>query len=199
MNDTPHRHERKSHWMRTRLSMRAALLAGVLAVLALAIVPGAEAATGGAAAAPVAAEAEEAATTTGPEEAVTTTAPMPFEGAELSFTPFHIAGASWYGGKSMWGRHTACGQVLRPSTVGVANKRLPCGTPVKFVWRGRSIVAPVIDRGPYIRGRAWDLTSAAAEALDFEGVGRIRYAVAVEYAADLKPASGRHSRVSRHR
>jgi rare lipoprotein A len=83
----------------------------------------------------------------------------------------------------MWGRSTACGQTLRPSTIGVANKTLPCGTPVKFVWHGRSIVAPVIDRGPYIRGRAWDLTSAAAEALEFEGIGRIRYAVAIEYAS----------------
>ena len=69
----------------------------------------------------------------------------------------------------MWGRSTACGQVLRPSTIGVANKTLPCGTPVKFVWHGHSIVAPVIDRGPYIKGRSWDLTSAAAEALEFEG------------------------------
>jgi rare lipoprotein A len=59
---------------------------------------------------------------------------------------------------------------------------LPCGTPVKFVWHGHTIVAPVIDRGPYIRGRAWDLTSAAAEALKFEGIGRIQYAVAIEYA-----------------
>jgi rare lipoprotein A len=83
----------------------------------------------------------------------------------------------------MWGRSTACGQTLRPSTIGVANKTLPCGTPVKFVWHGHSIVAPVIDRGPYIQGRAWDLTSAAAEALDFEGIGRIRYAVAIEYAS----------------
>ncbi|HEX3905780.1 MAG TPA: septal ring lytic transglycosylase RlpA family protein [Polyangia bacterium] len=143
-------------------------------MLALAIAPGAQATTGGAAPAPV--EAEETATT---EEVGTTIA---FNEAELSFTPFRYAGASWYGGTTMWGRSTACGQVLRPSTIGVANKTLPCGTPVKFVWHGHSVVAPVIDRGPYIKGRAWDLTSAAAEALEFEGVGRIQYAVAIEYA-----------------
>jgi rare lipoprotein A (peptidoglycan hydrolase) len=154
--------------------LRLAVLAGALAVLALVLVPSAQAATGGAAsAAPAPAEAE----TT--EEAGTTTA---FNEAELSFTPYRFAGASWYGGKTMWGRSTACGQVLRPSTIGVANKTLPCGTPVKFVWHGHSIVAPVIDRGPYIRGRAWDLTAAAAEALEFEGIGRIQYAVAIEYA-----------------
>jgi hypothetical protein len=156
--------------------LRALLLTGVLAILAFAVAPGAQASTGGAS--PIAAESTESEASASAEEAPTTA----FDEAELSFTPFRFAGASWYGGKTMWGRSTACGQVLRPSTIGVANKRLPCGTPVKFVWHGRSIVAPVIDRGPYVRGRAWDLTAAAAEALEFEGVGRIQYAVAIEYA-----------------
>jgi Lytic transglycolase len=161
---------------RPGLRLRAALLVGALAVLALAIVPAAQATTGGAAsAAPTPVEAE----TTTTEEVGTTTA---FNEAELAFSPFRYAGASWYGGKTMWGRSTACGQVLRPTTVGVANKTLPCGTPVKFVWHGHSIVAPVIDRGPYVKGRAWDLTAAAAEALEFEGIGQIQYAVAIQYA-----------------
>jgi rare lipoprotein A (peptidoglycan hydrolase) len=157
---------------RSVLWLRAALLAGALAVLAVAVVPSAQASTGGAASVvPVPAEVET-------EETVTA-----FNEAELSFTPYRVAGASWYGGTSMWGRQTACGQTLRPTTIGVANKTLPCGTPVKFVWHGQAIVAPVIDRGPYIKGRAWDLTAAAAEALAFEGIGQIRYAVAIEYAA----------------
>jgi rare lipoprotein A (peptidoglycan hydrolase) len=185
MTETTHRLERTNDSSaaagpaRTALWLRIALLAGALAVLAFAIAPGAQAATGGAASAvPVSAE-EEVAT----EEGVTATAASAFNEAELSFTPYRIAGASWYGGKTMWGRHTACGQILRPSTIGVANKTLPCGTPVKFVWHGHSVIAPVIDRGPYITGRAWDLTSAAAESLEFEGIGRIQYAVAIEYAA----------------
>jgi rare lipoprotein A (peptidoglycan hydrolase) len=153
------------------------LLAGAFAVLAFAFAPGAQAFTGGAASAVSAESTETEAATV---EATTTTA---FNEAELSFTPLRFAGASWYGGKTMWGRSTACGQILRPTTIGVANKRLPCGTPVKFIWHGHSIVAPVIDRGPYVRGRAWDLTAAAAEALEFEGVGRIRYAIAIEYAS----------------
>ncbi len=157
------------------ICLRLALLVGALAVLVFAAVPGAQAATGGAGVAQAPVASETAPTT----EAGTTTA---FNEAELSFTPLRYAGASWYGGTTMWGRSTACGQVLRPSTIGVANKTLPCGTPVKFVWHGHSIVAPVIDRGPYIRGRAWDLTAAAAEALEFEGIGRIQYAVAIEYA-----------------
>ena len=178
MTENSHRLERTNESSaargpgRTTLWLRVALLAGALAVLAFAISPGAQAATGGAASALPAAAEEEAAAT----------AASAFNEAELSFTPYRIAGASWYGGKTMWGRHTACGQILRPTTVGVANKTLPCGTPVKFVWHGHSVIAPVIDRGPYIKGRAWDLTSAAAESLEFEGIGRIQYAVAIEYA-----------------
>ncbi|HTR75510.1 MAG TPA: septal ring lytic transglycosylase RlpA family protein [Solirubrobacterales bacterium] len=145
--------------------LRAGSAIAAFAVLALAAAPGAQAATGGAASAvPVA--STEGTTVTGE--------------SGLSFSSFRLAGASWYGGKGMWGRSTACGEVLAPSTIGVANKTLPCGTAVKFVWHGHSIVAPVIDRGPYVKGRAWDLTAAAAEALEFEGVGRIRYAVALE-------------------
>jgi rare lipoprotein A len=37
---------------------------------------------------------------------------------------------------------------------------------------------PVIDRGPYIAGREWDLTGATAAALGFPGLGQIRWAVA---------------------
>src|ERR1700712_2700767 len=165
MNDSQHRHARKLSF-----SVALGLFAAGLVLLVLLVAPRSQAATGGAAStAPVPAETSD-----------TTTA---FNGAELTFIPYRYAAARWYGGTSMWGRSTACGQTLRPSTIGVANKTLPCGTPVKFVWHGHSIVAPVIDRGPYIRGRAWDLTSAAAEALDFEGIGRIRYAVAIEYAS----------------
>lgn len=104
-------------------------------------------------------------------------------GEELTFTsPMRTAGASWYGGRAMWGRHTACGQTLHRSTLGVANKTLPCGTTVKFVYRGHVLVTRVIDRGPYVRGRAWDLTEAASKVLGLRGVGRVHYAVALESA-----------------
>jgi rare lipoprotein A len=81
--------------------------------------------------------------------------------------------ASWYGGKGEWGSTTACGQVLRKSTLGVANKTLPCGTQVAFYYRGRSITVPVIDRGPYVNGRDWDLTEAAANLLKIDGVATV--------------------------
>jgi rare lipoprotein A (peptidoglycan hydrolase) len=104
------------------------------------------------------------------------------DGGELAFSRFRYAGASWYGGPSMWGRQTACGATLRPGTLGVAHKTLPCGTTVKFVYHGNVLVTQVIDRGPYVKGRAWDFTQAASEALGFDGVGRVRYAIALSYA-----------------
>jgi rare lipoprotein A len=102
-------------------------------------------------------------------------------GEDLVFSPFRSAGASWYG-PGLYGNKTACGQTLRATTIGVAHRNLPCGTVVKFVYEGHAVVAPVIDRGPYVKGRAWDLTAAASEALEFQGVGMVRYAVALSYA-----------------
>lgn len=103
------------------------------------------------------------------------------ERSELAFGPTRTAGASWYG-PGLYGRQTACGQTLRATTIGVAHRTLPCGTPVRFTYNGLSVVAAVIDRGPFVKGRAWDLTAAASEALGFEGAGKLRYAVALEYA-----------------
>ncbi|HYJ21952.1 MAG TPA: septal ring lytic transglycosylase RlpA family protein [Solirubrobacterales bacterium] len=102
-------------------------------------------------------------------------------GQDLVFSPFKSAGASWYG-PGLYGNKTACGPILRATTIGVAHRTLPCGTMVKFVYEGSAVVAPVIDRGPFVKGRAWDLTAAASEALGFDGVGMLRYAVAVSYA-----------------
>ncbi len=108
-------------------------------------------------------------------------------GEDLAFSPLRSAGASWYG-PGLWGNKTACGQTLRPSTLGVAHRNLPCGTAVKFVYHGRALITQVIDRGPYVKGRAWDLTAAVSEALEFDGVGMVRYAVALDYA---RPSVGR--------
>lgn len=99
----------------------------------------------------------------------------------IAFAPLRWAGATWYG-PGFYGGHTACGVVLRPETIGVAHRNLPCGTTVKLVFHGRELVTRVIDRGPYSRGNSWDLTNGAREALGFESSGRIGYAVAVEYA-----------------
>jgi rare lipoprotein A len=72
--------------------------------------------------------------------------------------------ASYY---FLYGNTTACGEVLTSSTLGVANKTLPCGTEVTIFYHGRTLTVPVIDRGPYVDGRDFDLTGATATALNF--------------------------------
>ncbi len=76
-----------------------------------------------------------------------------------------------------YGLPIACGGVLHVPQLGVANKTLPCGTMVTFVYNGRAVRVPVIDRGPYIAGREWDLTGATAEALHFPGLGPIYWRI----------------------
>jgi hypothetical protein len=82
---------------------------------------------------------------------------------------FRLAGASWYGG----GGSLACGGWLTSTTMGVANRTLPCGTLVTLRYDGRSVRVPVIDRGPYVAGREFDLTEATKRALGFAGTGEV--------------------------
>lgn len=78
--------------------------------------------------------------------------------------------ASWYG-PGLYGNSTSCGGALTAARFGVAHKYLPCGTRVTFRYRGRSVTAPVIDRGPFAAGRDWDLTAATKRRLGFGDVG----------------------------
>jgi rare lipoprotein A len=87
-------------------------------------------------------------------------------------TAFRLAGASYYG-PGLYGNGVACGGTLMPGTMGVANKTLPCGTMVKLRYHGRTVTVPVIDRGPYVAGRDYDLTEAVKRKLGFPGVGTV--------------------------
>ncbi len=76
-------------------------------------------------------------------------------------------------GPGFYGQSTACGMKLRRSTIGVANRTLKCGTPVAIYYRGRTMIVPVIDRGPYANGADWDLTVATGKALGIDGTAMI--------------------------
>jgi hypothetical protein len=89
-------------------------------------------------------------------------------------TVYRPAMATYYG-PGFFGQQTACGQVLAPDMLGVAHRKLPCGTLVAVTYAGREIVVPVIDRGPFHAGFSWDLTQATADALGFTGAGEIGY------------------------
>ena len=77
-----------------------------------------------------------------------------------------------------YGLGLACGGVLGRDQLGVAHKTAPCGTLITLTYGGRSLTVPVIDRGPYVAGREWDLTGATADALAFPGLGQIQWSLA---------------------
>ena len=83
--------------------------------------------------------------------------------------------ATWYG-PGFYGKRTACGKRLTRRTIGVAHKKLPCGTKVTLKYRGRYVRARVIDRGPYRKGTRWDLTGATAKKLHMTSTSTIRAA-----------------------
>jgi rare lipoprotein A (peptidoglycan hydrolase) len=144
--------------MRTRLfTILLALLAALSCAGALAV--GALASTGGAAGP----SADSPSSPSTPTTTATTKVPK-------------TAIATWFG-PGFYGQRTACGQTLTPAVVGVANRKLPCGTLVKVTFHGQRLTVPVVDRGPYANGADWDLTAAAAQALGIEETVHISTAV----------------------
>jgi rare lipoprotein A len=81
--------------------------------------------------------------------------------------------ASFYGNES--GRQTASGQRFDQSALTCAHRSLPFGTKLRVTHGDRSVVVTVNDRGPFVRGRVLDLSTAAARAvgLTSAGVGRV--------------------------
>jgi peptidoglycan lytic transglycosylase len=81
---------------------------------------------------------------------------------------------SWYG-PGFYGGPLGCGGApLGYNQIGVAHKTLPCGTKLTLRYHGRSVVARVIDRGPYVGDREFDLTRATKDRLGFDGVGTVQ-------------------------
>jgi rare lipoprotein A len=85
---------------------------------------------------------------------------------------FRVATASWYG-PGLYGNRLGCGGRLTPGRIGVAHKSLPCGARLTLRKGSRTIRVRVIDRGPYVGGREFDLTEATARRLHFHGHGAL--------------------------
>jgi len=90
--------------------------------------------------------------------------------------------ASWYG-EDFHGRLTANGEVFDMGSLSAAHPTLPmpCYVRVTNLSNGKSLIVRVNDRGPYHGNRVMDVSSRAAELLEFKsnGVARVR----VEYVA----------------
>jgi rare lipoprotein A (peptidoglycan hydrolase) len=91
-------------------------------------------------------------------------------------TGWRTARASWYG-PGFYGHTMAGGGNLQRNSMILAHKSLPFGTLVEVSVNGTSVVAPVRDRGPYVRGREFDLGPGVRKALGVWGVFTIRYRI----------------------
>jgi rare lipoprotein A len=88
--------------------------------------------------------------------------------------------ASWYG-DDFHGRLTANGEVYDMTSLSAAHPTLPmpCYARVTNLGNGKSLIVRINDRGPYHGNRLMDVSSRAAELLEFKGNGVAR--VRVEY------------------
>jgi len=80
--------------------------------------------------------------------------------------------ATWFG-PGFYGNRTGCGRKMTRKLIGVAHKKLKCGTKVEIYYKGRVIVAPVVDRGPFRHNTEYDLTYAAAKKLKFKQTAKV--------------------------
>ena len=80
--------------------------------------------------------------------------------------------------ESVIGRKTSCGIVLTEDTEGIAHPTLPCGVRLFITFDGRTVLAQVVDRGPYKGGRQFDVTPALARRLGLHGVQAVRWSYA---------------------
>jgi len=77
--------------------------------------------------------------------------------------------ASYYGNES--GSRTASGQRFNQNAFTAAHRSLPFGTRLRVSHGDRSVVVTINDRGPFVRGRVLDLSTAAARAIGITGRG----------------------------
>jgi rare lipoprotein A len=71
------------------------------------------------------------------------------------------------------GSETASGEKIDPHALTAAHPTLPFGTRLRVtnLTNGRSVIVRVNDRGPFVAGRAVDVSRSAAETLDMVGRG----------------------------
>ena len=69
----------------------------------------------------------------------------------------------------------ACGVVIDRYALGVANPVLPCGVKIYIQFRGTEVLTQVIDHGPDVPGREFDLTRALAKRIGLAGAQTIAW------------------------
>jgi len=87
---------------------------------------------------------------------------------------YYTARAAPYG-PTATRRRTACGKPFLKTTEGVAHPVLPCGVRLYIRFQGREVLTQVVDRGPNVPGREFDITKALANRLDLHGTQTIQW------------------------
>ncbi len=92
-----------------------------------------------------------------------------------------VPGVGWYTAlaapypASSARQRTACGHRLGPNTLGVAHPVLPCGVKIFIAYRENVVLTQVVDRGPNVPGRQFDVTRPLAARIGLAGTQRIRW------------------------
>ena len=73
---------------------------------------------------------------------------------------------------------TACGPRFTKATEGLAHPVLPCGVRLYIRFHGKVVLTQVIDRGPNVPGRDFDVTKALANKLGLHGTQTIQWGFA---------------------
>jgi hypothetical protein len=76
------------------------------------------------------------------------------------------------------GHPSGCSTLLDPKTLGVDHPVLPCGAKIFLVYKGKTVLTTVVDRGPLAPGYEFELTPALADLVGLTGVQRIRWSFA---------------------
>ena len=84
-----------------------------------------------------------------------------------------------YYGQEFAGHRAASGEKFNPNGMTAAHRTFPFGTRVRVTnsSNGRSIIVRINDRGPFVKGRAIDLSSGAARAIGMGSTGNVRMEV----------------------
>jgi hypothetical protein len=75
-------------------------------------------------------------------------------------------------------RRSACGWLLRSTTLGVMHPVLPCGAKLFLLFHGRRILTQVVDRPPAEAATEFQVTPALATKLGLEGRQPLRWTFA---------------------
>jgi hypothetical protein len=94
----------------------------------------------------------------------------------ISGTGSWLSGVASHYSRNFTGRG-ASGARIGPYSMMVAHKTLPFHTLIEFEYGGRRAVASVEDRGPYTKGRMFDLGPGVVRALNFSGVHPVSYRI----------------------